>query len=97
MSRIRMLIDSYEIVCGWDNDYQHFFGSVQDTDVVYSENEDGDDVFYYNSIDDPEADVGGGFPDLNVLKSKINKIIKVPDHFWKEVLLNKSGVVKTIT
>lgn len=85
-----------KVIAGYDAPFNHFFGYVEDP--LNNEDEDGEEVFIYHSMNDNDADFGGGFNDFSILKEKIEKAAgeSLPDKFWESAAIKDMNQTRII-
>lgn len=90
MSRTTLKRRKYTIVAGWDGPFDHFFGSIETP-------EDKDDP-WYSTLDDPDSEFGGGFSDLEEVKTRLeSRVGALPAKFWEAAAvkdMNNNRLIK---
>ena len=91
MSRISIRYESehgnYTITAGHDRPFNHYFGSIELDD-------DESDFPFYATLDDRDADAGGGFNELAQVRARIeSKLggINLPQGFWEAVSMARGN------
>lgn len=81
-----------EIVAGWDQPFGHYFGYVECINSSLEVNPFGD--FVYNSLDDPDSDVGGGFETLDEVRKKMESSLgfDVEQGFWDSAAIKDMNI-----
>lgn len=79
-----------EVMAGWDRPCNHYFANI-----FYVANED-DDTFY-STMDEPDADMCGGYPKLEDVKTRVEKLVgSLPQEFWDAASIKDMNQVRFI-
>lgn len=92
MSKAIYKTQNFTIEIGWDAPFNHYFGNVYFTEVV-------DDDIIWSTMDEPDADFGGGFALITNVSDRIEQFtgVNLPIGFLELAAIPDMNQVRVYT